>query len=156
MKSSQPSLLRWIALFKLVKAVMMVAVGIAVLRLAHNHSEATLDNIVERFGIDPDRALIDRAIGKLANVSPEKLRAAGIASFFYAGLFFTEGFGLWLRKRWAEWFTTIITFSLVPLELYELHRHPTAGKVVVFLLNIAIGIYLIAHIRKERAEDHTA
>ena len=44
-------------------------------------------------------------------------------------LFLVEGVGLWLLKRWAEWLTVIITSSLVPIEIYEIHRHPTPVRI---------------------------
>ncbi len=152
MNKSKTGLLRWIAAFKLVKAVLMIVVGIGVLKLVHHNSEGTLDSLVSRFGIDPDRGFIDQAIGKIVRISPDRLKEAGFASFVYAGLFFTEGIGLWLRKRWAEWFTVIITLSLVPLEVYELHRHPTVGKVLVLLVNLAVVIYLVLCIRAKPQE----
>jgi uncharacterized membrane protein (DUF2068 family) len=68
----------------------------------------------------------------------------------YAGLFLTEGIGLWLEKRWAEWLTVIITSSLVPIEIYEIYRHPTAIKIAVLLINIAIVAYLLYRIRDKR------
>jgi uncharacterized membrane protein (DUF2068 family) len=70
-------------------------------------------------------------------------------SFVYAGLFLTEGLGLWFLKRWAEWFTVIITSSLVPVEVYEIHRHPSAVKVVVLAINVAVVGYLLYRIAKE-------
>jgi uncharacterized membrane protein (DUF2068 family) len=73
----------------------------------------------------------------------------GLVSFVYAGLFLTEGIGLWLLKRWAEWFTVIITSSLLPFEIYEIHRHPTPIKIVVILINVAIVGYLLYRIVKE-------
>ena len=36
----------------------------------------------------------------------------------YAELFLTEGIGLWLEQRWAEWLTVIITSALIPIEIY--------------------------------------
>ena len=36
------------------------------------------------------------------------------------GDFFDEGVSLLLRKRWAEYFTVIVTASFIPLEIYEL------------------------------------
>jgi uncharacterized membrane protein (DUF2068 family) len=39
-----------------------------------------------------------------------------------------EGTGLWLDQLWAEYLTVVATSLLVPLELYELVRHPTALK----------------------------
>ena len=68
------------------------------------------------------------------------------------GLFLTEGVGLWLLKRWAEWLTVIITSSLVPIEVYEIYRHPSAINVGALLLNLAIVIYLIYRILTRRPE----
>ena len=71
-------------------------------------------------------------------------------SFNYAGLFLTEGVGLWLMKRWAEWFTIIITSSLVPVEIYELYHQPSATKIVVLIINVAVVIYLVYRIRTHK------
>ena len=68
-------------------------------------------------------------------------------SFLYGGLFLTEGIGLWLLKRWAMWFTVIITGSFLPVEIYELARHPSGGKVGVLVINMAVVAYLIRRIR---------
>jgi uncharacterized membrane protein (DUF2068 family) len=61
----------------------------------------------------------------------------------------TEGIGLLLRKRWAEYFTIITTGGLVPLEIYEIARHVTAAKIVVLALNVAIVVYLVVRVREE-------
>jgi len=53
-------------------------------------------------------------------------------------------------KRWAEWFTIIITSSLVPVEIYELYRHPTATKILVLIINVAVVIYLLYRIRSDK------
>jgi hypothetical protein len=58
-------------------------------------------------------------------------------------------------KGWAEWFTTIITSSPVPLEIYEIAHHPTVTEVIVLLLNLVIIAYLIKRIRKERFSQNT-
>jgi uncharacterized membrane protein (DUF2068 family) len=64
-------------------------------------------------------------------------------------LFLTEGIGLWLMKRWAEWFTIIITSSLIPVEIYELYRHPTAVKILVLAINVAVVLYLLYRIQRD-------
>ena len=43
---------------------------------------------------------------------------------------------MWFLKPWAEWFTTLITASLVPLELFEIQRHPTLARIIVLLLTL--------------------
>jgi len=47
-----------------------------------------------------------------------------------------------MQKRWAEWLTTIITASLIPLEVWEVIFRPTVGKALVLVANTAIVIYL--------------
>lgn len=149
---SKGGVLRLIAIFKLFKAATLILVGIAALKLFHHDSNETLNHWVSMFGLNPGGRYLDRGITKVLSLPPNRLKDLGFGSFVYAGLFLTEGTGLWLMKPWAEWFTVIITASLVPLEVYEIVRHPTAGKVVVLLINLAVVVYLLLRIRSERAE----
>ena len=92
---------------------------------------------------------VNEAFEKAIRLSPHRIKELGLVSFVYAGLFLTEGLGLWFLKRWAEWFTVIITSSLVPVEVWEICRHPSAVKVVVLGINLAVVGYLVWRIRKE-------
>jgi uncharacterized membrane protein (DUF2068 family) len=56
--------------------------------------------------------------------------------------------GLLLRRRWAEYFTVIVTGSFIPLELYELTRRISVIRFVVLAVNVAIVWYLIAVLRR--------
>jgi uncharacterized membrane protein (DUF2068 family) len=152
MDNSQSGLIRLIAVFKLFKAATLIAVGISALKLFHQGGEGTVEHWVRELGLNPGGRYVDMALGRIANVPPERLKDVGFGSFVYAALFLTEGAGLWLRKRWAEWFTVIITGSLIPLEIYEIHRHPTAGKVLVLAINIAVVVYLLIRIRREQGQ----
>ncbi len=67
------------------------------------------------------------------------IAVAGIA---YAALEATEGIGLALRRRWAEYLTVIATGILIPYEAYEVVLHATLFKVGALLLNIAVVGYL--------------
>jgi len=153
MKSSDTTVIRLIALFKLLKAITLIAVGIGALKLLQRDMASTLDHWVAVSGLNPGNRWVGRAIEKASNLTPAKVKGLGIVSFVYAGLFLTEGIGLWLMKRWAEWFTIIITSSLVPVEIYELYRHPTATKILVLIINIAVVLYLLYRIR---SEQHTS
>ena len=145
-------LLRLIAVFKLVKALTLIAVGVGALRLMHsNDAPDAVTQFAEKIGFNPGAHYVDQALGEVASLPPKDFRDLGIGSFVYAALFLTEGVGLWLAKRWGEWFTVVITGSLVPLEVFEIWRHPTVTKVVVLLLNIAIVVYLVMRIRREKA-----
>jgi uncharacterized membrane protein (DUF2068 family) len=147
MNSSDSRLLRLIALFKFLKAVLLIGAGVGALALLHKDVASAVEHWVAMLGLDPGNQYVYRVLQKTANLSPNKIKGLGIGSLIYAGLFLTEGIGLWLEKRWAEWFTVIITGSLLPVELYEIYRHPTLINVLVLIINIAVVIYLIYRIR---------
>jgi uncharacterized membrane protein (DUF2068 family) len=143
--------LRVIAIFKLLKAALFVAAGVGVLHLFNKDVGARVEHLLNHLHVDPDnrhaRELIDQ-IGRLTNTN---LKLAGISavSFFYAGLFGTEGIGLFLRKRWAEWFVVIVTGSLLPVEIFEIAHKVSVIKFLLTLLNLMILGYLIAVIRRK-------
>ena len=143
-------MLRLIALFKLVKAALLIAVGVGALKMLHKDVAGAVEHWVELLRLDPNNHYIDTALEKASNLTPDKIKELGLGSMIYAGLFLTEGIGLWLEKRWAEWLTVAITSSLIPFEIYEIYRHPTAIKIAVLLINVAIVAYLFYRIRGKR------
>jgi len=154
MKTSRNGgLLRLIAFFKLLKAASLIAAGVGLLKLMHNDVAAVLDHWIRVLGLDPGSRFLEHLLARAANVSPKQMRDAGVVSLIYAGLFLVEGIGLWMLKRWAEWVTVIITGSLVPFEAYEIMRRPTAIKIVVLLINLAVVAYLIWRIRHVDGEQ---
>jgi uncharacterized membrane protein (DUF2068 family) len=150
MKSTDPRLIRLIALFKLLKAVLLIAVGVAALQLLHADVTRVLQGWVTRLGLGPGSRYVGRVILEAATLTPSKIKDLAVGSFVYAGLFLTEGIGLWLLKRWAEWLTVIITSSLVPVEIYQLYRHPSVAKVLVLLFNLLVVAFLLYRLRAER------
>ena len=150
MKASHSRLLRLIALFKLVKAALLIAVGVGALKLIHKDVAGAVEHWVELLRLDPNNHYIDTALEKASNLTPDKIKQLGLGSMIYAGLFLTEGIGLWFEKRWAEWLTVIITSSLIPIEIYKIYHQPTSVKIAVLLINIAIVAYLLYRIRDKR------
>ncbi len=146
MKSSN-RLLRLIAVFKLAKAALLIAVSAGAVRLLHQDVASIIEHWVELLKLDPNNHYINIVLERASNITPAKIKALGLGGVIYAGLFLTEGIGLWLEKRWAEWFTAIITGSLVPVEIYVIARRVTAVKIAVLLINIAIVVYLVCRIR---------
>src|SRR5580700_511166 len=148
MKSSGDGLLRLIAIFKFFKAGLLIALGIGLFKLLHKDVGDVLQHWCEAMRLDPGSHFVNLALEKAAHVSPEQVKKLGLVSFLYAGLFLAEGTGLWLQKRWGGWLTVIITSSLVPVEIYEIYRHFSPVKVGVLVVNVAIVLYLIYHIRR--------
>ncbi len=103
-RSKSPKTLLAIAVFKLIKGVLLIAVGIGALRLLHKDLAQTVEHWVDVLRDDPDNRFIHELLTRAFSISPKQLKAASIGTFIYAGLLLTEGTGLLLRKRWAEYF----------------------------------------------------
>ena len=142
-----------IAIFKLFKATLLLLVGIGALRLIHRDVEQVALTIVNYFRGDPDNHHLQAILAKVTQLSPKRLEALGVGALIYAALFFTEGIGLLLHKRWAEWLTVISGAGFIPLEIYEVFGHANWRRILVVVINTAIVIYLIRELRrKSRAE----
>jgi len=136
-----------IGLFKLFKALLLIAVGIGAIKFLHKDLSSTVQHWVQVLRVDPDNRYVHGIIVRIFRVTPNQLRELSVGTFIYAGLFLTEGFGLLLRKHWAEYFTIITTGLFIPLEIYEVARHFTVTKLVVTVVNVLIVWYLVARVR---------
>jgi hypothetical protein len=94
-KSSKSSSLVLIGLFKLFKALLLIAIGVM--------------HWTEVLRVDPENRLVHGLLVRIFRVTPRQLKELSLGTFLYAGLFATEGVGLLLRKRWAEYFTIVTT-----------------------------------------------
>src|SRR5215472_17005623 len=61
----------------------------------------------------------------------------------YAILEVVEGIGLWLLKRWGEYFAAVVTAAFLPYEIYDLTAKVTPLRVAAFLINVALVVYLV-------------
>ena len=139
-----------IGLFKLVKVVSLVIVGIGAIRLLHRDVATSVTHWVEALRLDPDNQYIHRGLSRVFRITPKQLKELSVGTFIYAGLYLTECIGLLMRKHWAEYFTTISTALFIPLEVYEMFHRFTWMKVWLIAVNVAIVWYLIARIRSRR------
>ena len=60
----------------------------------------------------------------------------------YAAVEGTEGIGLALRRRWAEYLIVVATGLFIPYEVWEVVHKVTLFRVGGLLLNVAIVVYL--------------
>jgi uncharacterized membrane protein (DUF2068 family) len=142
-----PKMLPAIGVFKLVKVVLLILTGLAARRLLHTPNvEEALVRFTTRWRFDPTDERVAWVLTHISNISPKTLRTLQIGTFIYAGLYGIEGVGLLLRLAWAEWMTTITTGGLIPLEIVEIARRTTALRIGLFVVNVAILIYLVWHL----------
>lgn len=148
--TATPRTIRLIAAFKLFKGLVLFAVGMGAVRLLHKDLAFEVDRWADVFRVDPNNYYFHRLMEKFSLVDDRKLRELSVGTFFYSALLLTEGTGLWLGKRWAQYFTIIATSSFIPLEVYTLIQRVSAPKLVLLLLNVAVVVYLVIEIRRNR------
>ena len=119
--------------------------------LLHRDIADTLAPVIAHLHIDPESRYLGRALAAVGALDDRALKRISAGTFFYAALLLTEGVGLLLRRRWAEYFTVLVTGSFIPLELYELTRRFTATRLIIFGINVAVVWYLVHHLRQPAA-----
>jgi uncharacterized membrane protein (DUF2068 family) len=132
------------------KGIALLAAGIGALNLLHRGVAAIIEHWVNIFRVDPQNHYINLLLEKLSIVDDRRLKELSIGTFVYSAISFTEGIGLSLRKPWAEYLTIIITSSLLPLEIYEIAKHVSTGRISALLINLAIVAYLVRELRTSK------
>lgn len=141
-----------IAVYHLIKGVLLVALGFGVLHYLHHDLAQAVAHWVDVLRVDPHNHYITWVMERVSKVDEHRLKAISAGTFFYAALALCEGTGLALRMRWGEYLTVIVTASLLPIEVYELVRKPDLPRGLILLANIAVVAYLVRVLREGRAK----
>jgi uncharacterized membrane protein (DUF2068 family) len=130
---------------RIIKAVVLIALAVGLLvagrtGLLTNWADYAQDQLNLAAGNSLIVDLLLKLVVYIGNFSHTTLLAVG--AIIYALLEGTEGVGLAMRRRWAEYLTVIATGILIPYEAYEVVHKVTLFKVGALLLNVAVVGYL--------------
>ena len=134
--------LRSVAVFEMIKGALFVVIGLSALFLIHRDVDQAAENIVRLLHLDPAWHYCKVFIDASAKVTDTRLRLIALVSLTLAAIRFVEAYGLWHERAWAEWFAVISAGVFMPFEIHHFYHKPTLAGLVVFLVNIAIVIYL--------------
>jgi uncharacterized membrane protein (DUF2068 family) len=133
---------RFVAVVEAVKGSLVLGAGLGLFTLLHRHAQATAEELVLQFHLNPasryPRIFIEAA--RSLNDARLWLLAAGAAG--YAGIRFVEAYGLWRKRRWAEWFAAASGALYIPIEIYELAHGASWVKAGLLAVNTAIVAYM--------------
>lgn len=147
MTQEKGRLLRWIAVFKLIKAVLLVAVAVGAFNLIGSDVEAEIRRWSHALHLHG--RYVDEAIARVGGLDEHDLAKLGVGTLVYAAVFAAEGVGLWMRRLWAEYVTVLVSTSFIPFEVYETVKRFTPTRVAMIVLNVAVVVYLILRLRKD-------
>lgn len=153
--SSRAAGVRAIALYKLAKAggeallavIVVGLVGSGYVTRAHELVEALREHLVHHWSIK----LAELVMSSLTARRLWWVVAALIGDALVSGI---EGWALARGYAWAAWLVVAATSLLLPVEIIELSYRTSAGRVILFTINLTIVLYLLKRAMKEHHEAH--
>jgi uncharacterized membrane protein (DUF2068 family) len=146
------TLMRALAVERAFRSVIFVLLAAGVLKVSDSREQLQqaldrdlplLKPLANQIGWDPENSKLVARIAHAFALSSSTLEwiAAGLAA--YAVIEAIEAVGLWLMRRWGEYFAVIATSVFLPLEIYELTEKITALRLFALVINIVAVIWLL-------------
>jgi len=153
---NQRRVLRAVAALEFFKGVFVVVMGVCALALVHKDAWLIAESLLTRLRISTDRRSAQIFLDFADSVTDARLWAAASVALAYAVLRFTEAYGLWKARTWAEWVALVSGALLLPLEVRELFRGITFWRCALLIGNLAIVCYMLYVILQNRRERRIA
>ena len=145
-------ILRLFAIERYLRALVfgVAAFGVWRFEYARASIDATLDReypavrtLLLQLGYNVDHSKLAGLVQRALTLSPASINLIAAALAAYAVIEAIEGTGLWLAKRWGEYFAMVVTSLGLPYEIYDLANKITATRVIFFVINLALVLYLV-------------
>ena len=144
MDKSTPAGMKLIIRYKAVKAAAELLVSLTFFLVGSAGSAQKLaaaarlirHHATEAWSITLAERLLDESTARHVFVVATALLVDGLITLL-------EGWALYRGFRWARWLVVAATAALIPFEIEGIIRHPTAGHVILLLLNAMIVVYLM-------------
>jgi uncharacterized membrane protein (DUF2068 family) len=145
-------ILRLFAIERFLRAIIFGGLAIAIWRFAASRMsiEQAYDNalpelraFLRQLGFNVNHSKLLGLIQHAFTLNSGILGWLALAAAAYAVIELIEAVGLWLLKRWGEYFAMIATSVFIPYEIYDLTAKVTALRLVAFIINVALVVYLV-------------
>src|ERR1700730_3477110 len=132
---------------------LVVLAGLGVLVLLFSADRATLRDTFYKVLADLQGGTVSgqsharhgllHTLDNLFTTSSAHLHLLAAVLLAYGAVEGIEAVGLWYQRRWAEYLTFLVTASLLPFEIYEIVTRTTPFKIIAFVINVAVVVYLL-------------
>ncbi len=139
--------LRAVATFEAAKGAVALLGGSGLLLLWNADAQAVGDALVRHLHLDPGR-LHGGVMWSAIHGAETHLGLLALGVLAYAAVRFTEAYGLWNERAWAEWFGVASGLIYVPFDLLELVRRPGLLAVSMLSLNLLVVGFLASRLSR--------
>ena len=145
-------ILRIFAVERFLRALLFAGLAIGVWRFsvsklsveqAYDRELPAVRNLLRQLGFNVNHNKLLGLIQHAFTLNSRTLVLLALGAAAYAVLEVVEGIGLWLLKRWGEYFAMVVTSIFLPYEIYDLTAKVTVLRLLAFLVNLALVVYLV-------------
>jgi uncharacterized membrane protein (DUF2068 family) len=143
-------ILRFFAVERFLRFLLFAVVAYGIWRFANPRTLAAykkelpvIHTLFRGLGININHSGLFGLFQHALAIKPSTLHIVAVLAAAYALVELIESIGLWLAKRWGEYFAAIATSLGLPYEIYEIYDKFTYTRVILFAINLALVLYLI-------------
>jgi uncharacterized membrane protein (DUF2068 family) len=145
-------ILRLFAVDRFLRAIIFGVLAVAVWRFkssrlsiehAYDHELPAVRALLRELGFNVNHSRLLGLIQHAFKLDSRTLTWLALGAAAYAVIEIIEAVGLWLLKRWGEYFAMVATSAFIPYEVLELTAKVTVLRAVAFAINVALVIYLV-------------
>jgi uncharacterized membrane protein (DUF2068 family) len=145
-------ILRLLSVERLIRGLVVLLGAYAVFRFSSNRGSVqkafeqdlpAVENLAKKFNWNIADSSILTTIQRIIGTDAGTLRWVGVGLLVYGVLQLIEATGLWLLKRWGEYFAAVATSLFIPLEVYEINEKVTWVRIGALLINVGAVVYLV-------------
>jgi uncharacterized membrane protein (DUF2068 family) len=145
------TILRLLAVERFAKGLLVLFAAYGVYRFRAGHDAVQrafhedlplLKPLADKIGWNLEDSSIVHTLRTVIEAESRTLFWIAIGLIVYGGLQLVEGVGLWLLKRWGEYFAVVATSLFIPIEIYEITEKVTWFRIGALVINIAAVLYI--------------
>lgn len=131
-----------IVIYKFLTGFIEIAATLSFIYFFDNDLVTVFRSIATMFNLDMNGYAIKAAFTQAASIGTGTIYSVTAIIFCFGVINTIEGYGLCLRRRWAEWLTVIATSLLIPFEIYAIVVRLAFYKIAILVINVIIVYYL--------------
>ena len=140
---TETEVLRAIATVELIKGLVVMLAGFGAFYLLDRDVWDVAVSFLRLLHIRHRYHYADVFLKLARDVTDTQLLMVAILALLYSTLRFVESYGLWRKRAWAEWVAFASGALYLPFEINELFHRVTVIRVGIFVVNLAIVVYML-------------
>ena len=145
-------ILRIFAVERFLRALVVAALAFGVWRFeyaresieqAFDRELPLLRTLFRQLGYNIDHSKLVGLFNRALTLSPTTIKLLAMGLALYAAIEIVEGVGLWVAKRWGEYFAMVATSVGLPFEIYDLVHKVSVTGLVLLAINLTLVLYLV-------------